>query len=836
MPKLKIKDWKGIYSNIDENDASLEYTKDSVNFKHNRGYVEFEPLSLSTTDIPNLANEFPTYAFKWETGIYCTLSNDPLAETPVPAVYDITVLIAKVWDATVNKWHRVIYMRQNSGDRTWYELSKYGNYPGIPLVNHVNHTDFSESMFSTNIEGKPFFQVEAGRLKIYFPHTAFWLGRLNRTFYCSHTFPNSSIDAFYLDKLIDGKSVAVQNSRVLFTISNINEGTVQLEEVPATATYFSEGTANPPRIDEVIGLPGSGTNYWFEYEFTSDDDGTKILNPIVAGETRHWFPAYRYDRGLGLGYWYYMRVWEEYNTLIKFKDGSTLEDNFGPAIQATYLVDGAPRTGKMYVLPVAGSGPGLPITVQPWRHWSYVYSGYSTYDKVIWLKEGANISEDGFDPTIKKYHVVFTGVFDEREETILSHVSVDNTFDTKWAIKISDVRLNTNANKRLTRIRVYVRLNDGTMADYELVRDIQITNPDFIDNTVFYIYPDALTGVKLTSNIGILLEPDRIHLDYQLKERFRSLITIDNISFGATSEDYATVYYSAVGGGNLMPDILYSANSYPLNNVSRITALVNVNNRVGIFTENSLYIVDIVDELGVLTFTIKSTLEFGVKNKDDVAEMQGGVAIHTRHGIYTTTGIQSNLISEPIDDIVKANFSTGTIKYNKYIHEVIYKPTTSENHYRFRFKDNVWEKIDKTYEYDAFLLTANDILIDQNGNIAYLTDDALHIYNSGAQNQISGLIKMNNTDLGEPSIDKLLNKIDADYTGSFSIVLYLDGVSTHVMTFNDVYSRTATYADYPLSKRKPFKKLQLVLMTAQPGTKIYGLEIDFSLLPRRRYN
>jgi hypothetical protein len=156
------------------------------------------------------------------------------------------------------------------------------------------------------------------------------------------------------------------------------------------------------------------------------------------------------------------------------------------------------------------------------------------------------------------------------------------------------------------------------------------------------------------------------------------------------------VYYSTFGGGNLMPDILYSGSILEIPRSSIINAVANINEKIGVFTSNTLYLVNPSTESGQLLFTVKASLEFGVKDFNDLVEIQGGVAIHTIHGIYSSTGYQSTLLSEPIDDIVKSHYNTGRIYYNKSKHELLYKPTDEEDLYRFRFKDAVWEKINKT--------------------------------------------------------------------------------------------------------------------------------------------
>lgn len=136
----------------------------------------------------------------------------------------------------------------------------------------------------------------------------------------------------------------------------------------------------------------------------------------------------------------------------------------------------------------------------------------------------------------------------------------------------------------------------------------------------------------------------------------------------------------------------------------------------------------------------------------------------------------------------------------------------------------------------AILAEANDVLIDLNGELAYLTDSELYIRDTSDTTSVGAYIISGESDLGEPQIEKLLNFVDIDYVGAFNLTFYLDGLAVHTMSFTATATRTTVWRDYPLSKRRPFQKLKLVIGASLPTTKIYGIEIDFSVLRRRRYN
>jgi hypothetical protein len=837
--KLKIKNWKGLYTNVDENDQSLDFARTSINFKHNRGFLEFEDRALSEYQLPVIDSSLEAYDWKWETGIYCTLTSDNLSQAPVTNAYDILFVIAKAWDAGTSRWHRLFYFKDLTNNLAWQELSSLGTVANIDIPNYGDDWLFTDSIMSTDIDGKAFFIVEGGRLKIYLPHDCFWFGRVERAFYGPNQWglPFDSVSQWYLSKLIDNKTSDNRMTELDFTATVTTTGTVFVDKKDAIATYESTVLAGS-------NLKSAGSKVYYDKYFIRDEDGNFVSNPIaIDEENAHWFPTFSLS-----GSFTYIYIPIEYASLLTFINPSgveqTLEDICGAAITANFSnVYDEPWPNGFMTSPTfqyyrltrtLGSGsPSIQYLTDP------TVAGYQGR----WAYGGGTVAEDGFDDTVESYSLVATCVYDEREEVILSNANniLSNSNFNKWAIEITGLTLNNTASKRVTRVRFYVKPLDGTTADFELVKDINYLDPDITTTDIsrFYIYPSSMTGVTLNDNIGFLLDEDEPYW-YNVEEGFNSITTVNDISFGLTSTNNTGIYYSTLAGGNLMPDLLYSTSLYVMNNVSKVTAIANVNEKFGIFTDDTLYLLSIIDELGVILFDIKSTLEFGVKNQYDVAQIQGGVVINTRHGIYTTTGTQSNLISEPIDDLLKDNFDTSRIYYNKDIHEIYYKISTSEDLYRFRFKDQVWELISKTW-YDVLgepvLLNANDILIDISGKIAYLGDSVLHIYDNTDTTEVTGQVISPSTDLGEPSVDKLMNGIDIDYIGQISIGYYFEGQSQPVIQdFTYTATRTTVWREYPLIHRKAFQKLAYFILTNTKGTKVYGIEFDVNPLKRRRYN
>lgn len=134
----------------------------------------------------------------------------------------------------------------------------------------------------------------------------------------------------------------------------------------------------------------------------------------------------------------------------------------------------------------------------------------------------------------------------------------------------------------------------------------------------------------------------------------------------------------------------------------------------------------------------------------------------------------------------------------------------------------------------AILANANEILIDLDGYRAYLTDDALYVYDADDTEVVGGYIRHNETDLGEPSLDKHINGVDVDYKGILTLYFYFDGEQEHSITVPNSASRTTRWVHFPVSSREPFQKIRSLVVSATSGTILYGLEYDFNVVQRRR--
>lgn len=709
MAKLKVKDLKGLFTNYDENDLNLEYIRDTANFRFGKGKGSYEKRNLSEYTLPDLAADFPSHSFKWETGIYCTLTGDTLSKDLVGEKYNILVLVAKVLDN--GTYHRVVYMKDIGSGSIWYELSKNGNLANIDILNHIGASDFSQSYLSTEIDGKVFFRVEGGRLKIHFPHDSFWLGKLDRNLqFTGISVPEVELDnQWYFDRLIEPYDET--NQSLIPGPPNILGGLIGHGTASPGRRLGWRGkveiTEDPDLIvdDRPISLSPT-TDYWdtivryddtgsghrchvYAFDAVFDDNGTRIptVVPFKANipdlENKVWLYLW-YN-----GYISPTDAWVVY--LAKMYESLEPYDEVTGVARDLVLeglaVYNAPNDGYIQRRNPDGSiqlnEGSYRIKISDFLNIKWRYIG------------GAKVSKVGYPAVTPEFSIAVTQILDEREE-ILVYCNTFNLGPTlTWVPYISNSEIPFDINKRITRQRFYFKLKDEP--DFRMMHEQEFLNIDLEESKNEKIYLTELqdTGILLSQNIGTLIDPEELYR-YRIVTGYKSYTVDAGVGIGVASLEDASVNYSTVAGGHLMSDLCYLDSRLPLSNVSSINAVAAINGKFGVFTNDRLFIITPAPQDTYILFSVIDTLEYGVKNIYDIAEVQGGIVIHTNLGIFFTNGYDKTIISEQINNIVKANYATGSIKYNPIKQELYYKPTTSEDLYIYRFEDKLWERLNAT--------------------------------------------------------------------------------------------------------------------------------------------
>lgn len=690
MAKIPLKKFEGIYTNIDENDSSFEVFRESVNFRHEYGYMKFEPRYLSDIDMPPVDADAgdPPGTWDWETGIYSIVTTDPYAYNLVPQQWNVLLLIAK-------KYSGGIYYR-----RIYYKVIDVT--PWTDAVQDSDHNNYD--MLATSRDGDVKIVPDQGAIKIYMPHDCFWFGYLKRKRRAifqyelatnedgnwefndtGHQHVLGVYQGFYLDRLVE------PNSDADFQGSDI----------------YSDGGSPAEQI-----------------EINNTDMRLKVFasTSFIAGDTMGDEEKYTYNLTKrvfagrnGSYHIFYFQVLDKSGNW----DGKTklTSDNGYEFWEAA--------TGENTITPNSGDYPnGDTRKYNNWAHQlppGFRLPGTTTFtDRAYYDAENVIQTERiyYYDRAEKRLFAgptdwVVTATLDESSEIIVAHGSAGNdpanplspTDSEKYMLQFK-YSIPTNINKRITRLSTYIREYTYDDTDTKWVKNDDYERAHVQSLIVTDQSPDQdqaelevklsgseFDGITLSSAIGIIYETG----DYNIITGFKDYAKEAGIGIGIDYTDYVNVYHSVVGGGVLQSDLIYKQNQLQLPGVSFINALAPANGIIAAMTDVSTHVIKPSEVSGVLAFSILQSMNYGVKNFRDVAVIPGGFLMHTKTGIYFSNGYGTpNLISQPINNIVKDYYDTGTIRYNPRLNELYYRPSTNDDLFRFRFDRKIWEKRNAT--------------------------------------------------------------------------------------------------------------------------------------------
>lgn len=848
MAKLKIDKFNGIYTNIDENELNLELFKDSRGFKHENGYVAVNEEKISLATLPTLEN-----GYSWETGIYHTIFSDPFATSITATSYDVLVLVAKKLDGTIYK--RQVWLRYQD---TWKRLSSEGHIPN-PFGMFLSGIFLSERDFDTTINGTAFFRKANGYIKLFLPHNCYWIGTIGREKWITYGdgLANQMItwngfgEQWYIDRLVE--QFDQDNLTFYWEYDTVNPRTRPAYTQPTRALkcgpnrrlgidyntqVISDGSVGTVDIikntDGILYQcnlqPPTGVLdfYYYKYSFTDSegypltfDDGifsavlraqglltpsqTAILTPF-AGEVGHGTTLIFYPTQI--------------EGRLDPKDSSWFEE-FGSGIYKTG--NSGPWQYQVWI-------PGdsdYEMRYNP----SYQITKAGFDSNVFTTEKAYNVSTVGFPGDKRKWNIIVTALLDDKDEVIVDFRRGSITEElTKWTLSIKNILIPWDLNHRITRFRFYMKIEDYDL-DYELYKEINLLEKNDYANplTPFFMHLEEKQGIQLAQNIGFLFN-EELPQRYRAVTGFRDQLTINGITLGISNENNGFIYHSLVGGGLLQENILLTQNSLVIPSIPKINAIANLNGNLGAIGADQIALCIVGESAGQLVFEIKDGIEFGTNSISSIAPVANGIALYSPNGIIITDGYQKQLISEAINDKVKENFNSYRLQYNAN-HNRLYFYGLSSTYYIFRFDYQRWEKFNIPSRSDEQILI--DMLINHDGNIAYLYNNKLYEYNISSTYNEGAYLVTNTSDLGEMSVDKLLNYIDLDFKGTIFVYINYDNNQFILLQRAESASRTIKRIFIPLSLRRPFMKIAIRLNTNDNTTQVYKFELDFGILKRR---
>lgn len=374
---------------------------------------------------------------------------------------------------------------------------------------------------------------------------------------------------------------------------------------------------------------------------------------------------------------------------------------------------------------------------------TYYLIDYTLFtDGTKWYsKEGQLVDTVGFERLSDKAEVVGTIINDYQDETVVYYQLLDIDIAlAKYGIKVSSIDTSL-LPKRTTAIAFYIRTKRTDdfqqIAYYDLCSGIA-------KNLIAYGSTLTVNGIYLNQTIGVMYDTNRYKLirsiqDYKIVSGIPFIISDGNLVSGA------------IGSGNAM-NIFYKQNIVPDVSDLNLTQLVDVNGTLGAADESSLHLISVTNTDGVLLYSKKDSLSYGISDSNHIVELPEGTVIYTKQGIFITNGYDKKLISEPINDIVEAGYDNGYVSYDTVNEELYF--SNGKRLFKYCSLYNYWSEVGNV---------PNGIIrISDEGEMVFADDKKLYKFVVGAG---KGRIQTMKMDLGDPSMVKSLRSIVFDFVG-----------------------------------------------------------------------
>lgn len=722
MAKIKIHDFTGIITNVDQSKRSLSDLRWVQNAKVMNGYIEadlygLQALAKDSKYITDPYNYLPELneGYQFETGAFVKLSNDPLSRNQNIFVHTYLVLIAK--GKLDDQFIRQVWIiKWGDDDAQWRCLDKGAS----PELTYIDST-----FLITNLPGEAFILQGSGVAKIYMPHDSFWLGYIDRNLKVSSNITDTLIytnrfsplvSTLYFDRLVEQPTFISSNTEVdgdnniLCAIERRIGLDVDIETIDDDSEVIVESNNNFKFIfrreenwDEDRGTGSTKTVRIYNAIYQGGEkDGESILCPFLSsypgGSSYEWV-FYKYGGVSGND-----GTWLIPTDLIKAVEQSGGDIPYKDIKHNPYISNNGQQLNTPYI-------NFYRMTKSQIEDTNYVY-----------ILEKGNTEEGGFPSGTKETNIVVTVKYDNVSELIVSHQVISYEGEkAKYGI-YGSIKLPLDFNRRLTKIRFYIKNQD--LLDYTLVKEIDLLSEDEQLYSRFLILNSDVegSGVTLSSQIAFAFD-EKYKEYYKLLTGLTSVATSKDVSLATKYGDYNNVYFNVLGGGNLQTDIFYIGNILRLTPRGNLVCVVALENNFLVVDTFSSQLIrpDIIETS--LIFSPQATIEFGLLHRGQIAEVQGGIVILTEAGVFVTNGYDKKWLSEEINNIIKERYNGNSrIEYNPLLKEIYFYNVNenlsiggSNGYYRYTFERDKWEFITIGNYY------LKEIIVDNEGKLHYLT-------------------------------------------------------------------------------------------------------------------
>ena len=779
--RIKFRNWKGLYTNIDASDKGVEHFSKFKDIKVHPGFIESKGLSFDEQafDLPaDYTFIRQQYVFLDEDKYQNELADNELKNT---YVQNIQKYLFQILSVLINGNNTYCFrLKKDEENWEWVYYKEYGN---------TYYLSDAPNQYPKIIN-------EQGNLKILFKKETIWIGRINRSVWDGSGTTTTIANGFYLYPLVEEYKANAEDSLFKFKVETDQSlpTTVKVDRGAEFRSY--------PFIHQGIGKTLDAV----AYELVKDEDGEQVLfsnytGMLILGKVavvQQTVPNITYCVAFWKGHTDIMPhpvsdITLANQSILIWK----LDDSTHPNEPFWNPTGGNFSDRSQWVFFVTNESFDIPVSLINWLEHPDLAVNLTAINLEKYFLPGSDIE-------------LLTTVIVNNGEYIIDYKNISNA-QSEFIIKIN---LNpfaiTEAYKNKINANVYFRYRDSIAEvkskDFELCYSYQFTTSK-LSTSARFINNLTPNGIFLTQMIGKFFDPNT----YKIITAFDDYCNVAGVPYILKNSN---VHYPAVGGGSILNNFYYE-NVVPGIEGERLIAFANL---LGVFspTKELMTLIDFSPVESSMIFYIKDTLQYKVRDEKDIIETPEGIFIHLKEGIYVTNGRERTLISEPINDIIKANYTNGNIFYNSYHKQLFYLTVIDRlmKLYCFDFETQSWIEysLPETFNIENPII---DFIEDYLGKIYFITKGTSYVLEFISR---EGLLELSYIDLQEYSISKRINYLVADHIGNIK--------ATDIAESNGG-DRAIRYLFNKLDNRKPIKNI--VVEVKFNGT-LYGIEMDIETM------
>jgi hypothetical protein len=396
----------------------------------------------------------------------------------------------------------------------------------------------------------------------------------------------------------------------------------------------------------------------------------------------------------------------------------------------------------------------------------------------------------------------------------MSHQTLNVRETENFFIKISNIAIPTNLNKRITGFLFYMKKKKDEV-DYEQIKYVNLMSRDQTNPAEeFYVNTLKPNGIYLNQTIGTIFN----FYTHKLQTVMDDYIMANGIAYCLADNK---VFYPAVSNGNISEAIFYHDSVIRNVTAKPIIRLSNIKETLAVHTKDEAKFVIAQDSgIGEFLFAIKDAAGYGVQNRYAVEESPDGVFILTKQGIFLTTVQDDVPLSAEINDIVEANYASARLLYDSVNKELWFYIENNNEICVYNFVHRKWA----TRE----LVTAGSggpppiviekMFINDNGEVIVTLD------NGSLQKIVESdfgiaVVQTHEIDFGDIESLKQFQYQMVDYQGTVKF-----GTDERTSGY-----RTETKYSITVDKRYPVKKIYTGVQLIN-SSKLYAIEMSYDLV------